>query len=134
MDNLIKVDSWTLRYPMSIFVKKMNYMKTIFAWVLRMLFYTFDLSDRRVPLLDDHFDWYKNIFLYYQLRFRPMRSYTLEFMIRSDGWSTIKNRSKVKWLIRLTFNPVQVLQEDRLAIQLLIGLIWLSQWAEIKSN
>ena len=70
---------------MSILVKRMNYMETISTWVLRMLFYTFDLSDRWVPLLDGHFDWYKNLFLYYQLRFEPIRSHTLEFMIRSDG-------------------------------------------------
>ena len=70
---------------MIILVKGMNYMKTISAWVLRMLFYTFDLSDRRVPLLDGHFDWYRNLFLCYRLRFGPMRSHTLEFMIRSDG-------------------------------------------------
>ena len=70
---------------MIILVKGMNYMKTISAWVLRMLFYTFDLSGRRVSLLDGHFDWYRNLFLYYRFRFGPMRSHTLEFMIRSDG-------------------------------------------------
>ena len=70
---------------MSILAKEMNYMKTISTWVLRMLFYTFDLSDRRVPLLNGHFDWYKNLFLCYWLRFGPMRSYTLELMIGSDG-------------------------------------------------
>ena len=70
---------------MIILVKEMNYIKTISAWVLRMLFYTFDLSGRRVPLLDGNFDWYRNLFLCYRLRFGPMRSYTLEFMIQSDG-------------------------------------------------
>ena len=61
MDNLIRVDSETLRCPMIILVKGINYMETISAWVLRMLFYTFDLSDRQVPLLDGHFDWYRNL-------------------------------------------------------------------------
>ena len=36
---------------MIILVKGMNYMKTISVWVLRMLFYTFDLSGRRVLLV-----------------------------------------------------------------------------------
>ena len=48
VDNLIRVDSWTMGCPMIILVKGMNYMKTISVWVLRMLFYTFDLSGRRV--------------------------------------------------------------------------------------
>ena len=32
-------------------------------------------------MLDGHFDWYKNLFLYYCLRFGPMRSHILEFTI-----------------------------------------------------
>ena len=134
MDNLIRGDNWTLRCPMSILVKRIYYMKTISTWVLRMLFNTFDLSDRQVSLLDGHFNWYKNLFLCYQLRFEPMRSHTLDLMIWLDGWSMIKNRSKVKRSIRLMFKLVQVLQEDWLAIWLLISLIWLSQLTKIKSN
>ena len=72
--------------------------------------HTFDLSDHRISLLDGHFDWYKNLFLYYQFKFVSMRSQILEFMIWSDGWSMIKNHFRVKWSIRLTFNLVQVLR------------------------
>ena len=58
-----------------------NYIRMIF----KDIFYTFDLSDYRVPLLDGHFDWYKNLFLYYRHIFEPIRLHTLELTIRSDG-------------------------------------------------
>ena len=37
------------------------------------------------PLLDGYIDWYRKLFLYYRLRFKPMGSHALEDLVRSDG-------------------------------------------------
>ena len=36
-------------------------------------------------LLDGYIDWYRKLFLCYQLRFEPMRSHALKEWVRYDG-------------------------------------------------
>ena len=101
VDNLNSKSSWASR------IKEMNYMVTICQYILSVALHTFGLSECRVLLLDGYSDWYKNLFICYQLKFEPMGSHTLEVSLWSIDRSMIENHPSIKSLIRLIINPMQ---------------------------